>query len=302
MKKLFIYLDNFNQDYVQELLEDTEESIQKFLEHLKDTLDCFYRRKDKVFYNSEDIKVFLDFFNNETLKGEYLTSLKENLWDILENAENWQGKATIIDNASYYHWDICAEKIEKIDNQQYKKTLAELTERILQEKKEHTYLLVLPVSDTSLYHCKPIITCFKDSFDSEETPKFIKIDYVESPQKANQWLLKNRIPLTMNRSNKHGENGKGQFPAGIERKISKLYCNIEEAQELLNKAIGDERIQENRVFNYDEKHQKFIVFFYEGKNPQNQYHAFHLDTEQEIQEQIPNKIQKELKEKFNLKN
>ena len=40
------------------------------------------------------------------------------------------------------------------------------------------------------------------------------------------------------------------------------------------------------INNFDTKNQKFIVFYYEADTPQNQYHAFHLDNENDIPKDI----------------
>lgn len=87
-----------------------------------------------------------------------------------------------------------------------------------------------------------------------------------------------------NLSDKHGENGIGEWPGE-----SKLLCSRSKAQILLNSSIADLG-QKIRLFNFDEDNDTFIEFFYEGANPQNQWHAFHLDVS--LWNRVPNQIRK----------
>jgi len=78
-----------------------------------------------------------------------------------------------------------------------------------------------------------------------------------------------------------------------------LECSKANAQTLLESAIGDVRIDSKRLFNYDVDKAKYIVFYFDGESPQNQYHGFHL-TSEIAKQKIPNNILKRLKEKYQL--
>lgn len=82
------------------------------------------------------------------------------------------------------------------------------------------------------------------------------------------------IPKVFHKSDKHGEYGKGNWHGE-----SCLLCSSEKAQSLLNTSIPDLEEIENRLFNYDPEYKTFIEFFYEGDNPQQQWHGFHLKQE-----------------------
>ena len=56
------------------------------------------------------------------------------------------------------------------------------------------------------------------------------------------------------------------------------------------------------VSNYAPIRDNYILFYYEGENPQNQYHGFHISKKNAIKK-IPNSILKRLrKEQIYLKN
>jgi hypothetical protein len=99
------------------------------------------------------------------------------------------------------------------------------------------------------------------------------------------FLQEKRLVRTMNKNNKHGENGKGAHKTNKGDTVSFLYSSVEEAQNLLNTAQKSQ-VHASRLYNFDTKNQKFIVFYYEGDTPQNQYHAFHLDNENDVPKDI----------------
>lgn len=301
MREICAFLDDLSQEYVQEnFVEHDEDSIITFLHKLKNIMNPFYERGDTTFYSSKDINQFCDFFSKEDiLQHKYLTSLKEMLYEILENALDWTSTPQNESDSNYYRWEICNEVANPINST----VLAEITERVL-KKPNRNFVLVLPPHYSHPYKCRNFISCFKDrQHKPEELPKFVKIAYVEDDSMVRDCILRYRQPLIMNKNNKHGENGKDEHKSNKGNKVSKLYCSIAEAQELLNTAIGDIRIKEDRLYNFDREHGKFIVFYYEKGNSENhyQYHAFHLNTEQEINEQRVSPIFKRLKEKFQLR-
>lgn len=77
-------------------------------------------------------------------------------------------------------------------------------------------------------------------------------------------------------SPKHGNNTKKANPPKSNEKVSQLKCSDDEAQLLLDTAIFDLR-EHKWCYNFDCKLGTFIVFPFEGENPQNQFHAFHLE-------------------------
>lgn len=295
MRKLYAFLDDLNQDYVQEYIRDEESAINSFLKTLEKTITPFYERKDTVFYSSEANKQFCRFFSKgELLKKEYLTSLEDKLAEILANAMDITHSKH--ENDRFYKWDICSEKIQKLEPISM---LAKTTEKILNET-DYYGILILPPYSYNPYSCRNFISCFKDKIlDNKKLPEFVKIFYVTNEEETREWIKQNRYHLKMNKNNKHGENGQGAHKSNKRDDVSKLYCSIATAQTLLDNAICDEREKEDYYYNYDIEVGKFIIFYYEGETPQNQYHAFHLE-EKDIPKKVPNKILNRLRKSYNL--
>ncbi len=114
---------------------------------------------------------------------------------------------------------------------------------------------------------------------------FEKVIYtlVTTPQEILNWIWQNGEVRNFNLSPKHGENGIGHWTGE-----SSLLCNRERAQELLNISIPDFR-EKNRLFVFDERFNTFLEFFFEGDNPQKQWHGFHLE-EKDWQQRVPKSI------------
>ncbi len=304
MKKLHAFLDNLAQTYVQESLgENTTENKRHFLQQLSQMLEPFYREKGNVFYDKNDIDAFCNFMHELHEDAEYMTNWREQLGDILQNALSWREKPAQDTQALYFFWDMLKELEGKKGISLLKdNTLSELTERLLQENSP-CHILVMPPHTKNPYEGKESIATFKDTYETQNMtlPAFAKIQYATHKLQVLTWIKNHRQPLVMNKSNKHGLDGKGAHKLNKGDTVSVLYCStIEEAQKLLDDAIGDKRLLERNLFNYDEKVGKFIAFFDEGDTPQNQYHAFHFETEADAIKKIPNEIMKELKEKYDL--
>ncbi len=122
--------------------------------------------------------------------------------------------------------------------------------------------------------------------------KFERISIFESNDKNNIWkyICENLPKRNYNFSKKHGNNiTKASSPNGL--KASQLLCSDEEAQKLLHTAIFDVNQKGRFLYNFDKQHQTFILFPYEGDNPQNNYHAFHIEKS-EWNKEVPLSIRK----------
>jgi hypothetical protein len=101
-----------------------------------------------------------------------------------------------------------------------------------------------------------------------------------------KWIQANSTRIfNLSEKPKHGTNGKGGHPESRGNPVSKLLCNKEEAQDLLNMAIPDFSVQENRLYNFDKKHKSFIEF--RDENALNQWHGFHVE-----ENRVPQTIRK----------
>ncbi len=117
---------------------------------------------------------------------------------------------------------------------------------------------------------------FKSFLKITDNSKFEKIEFSKlcSIEEIKLWIIKNSAKRNFNLSNKHGENGKNNWSGE-----SVLMCNASRASNLLNDAIAHFYARDNRLFNWDPEFSTYIEFFFEGINPQNQWHGFHLKKE-----------------------
>ncbi|MCG8322068.1 MAG: hypothetical protein MI921_21395 [Cytophagales bacterium] len=117
----------------------------------------------------------------------------------------------------------------------------------------------------------------------------VVISSLSTNKEIGMWFAKERIPSrNFHVIEKHGENRSEERRVKGEL-ISPLKCSRNEAQKLLHLAIG-ESIKE--LYNFDQKHNNYIVFKHEGENPQNMYHGYHLPLETK---EIPDNLKEELK-------
>ena len=295
MNKLIAFIDDLDQTYVQESLEpNTVESKNYFLHHISQCLLPFYRRKDTVFYDADAIDKFCNFMTEFYPENEYFVNLREQLASILENAL----PIMPIENTKelYFQWHLEKQSVEQVSSN----TIIALTEEIVSKNNETFVLLILASPNTEKYYKnKKNITCFKDTFeDNKALPTFAKIDIANTRVGVENWIQTYRTPPNINKNSKHGEEGKGSHNSNKGNKVSPLLGTLAEAEILLETAIGDARWKRNLI-NYDVKYNSLIFFKYEGDNPQNQYHPFHLVTKTEITaQQIPRELLQELHEKF----
>lgn len=118
------------------------------------------------------------------------------------------------------------------------------------------------------------------------------ITSLASKQNLVDWFISNRQPArNFHIIEKHGENRQDVRIINNET-VSPLRCVYVTAYNLLQSAIGD-RI--NELFNFHEEIGYYIVFKYEGNNPQNMYHGYHVElTSTEVPDNIKEKLRPEL--------
>jgi len=152
-----------------------------------------------------------------------------------------------------FNWEDAVDKTLDI----YLKELYQLVELAYQHKAtvfySQKYLQVKSKSDYCKIECENI----------SDTKEIVKWIVMMKPRKFN--------------ASYHGNQGSGNWVTK-----SPLLCSTERAQQLLDESIpcflegiGKKR----RIYNFDPNNNTFIEFFYEGDNPQNQWHGFHLDKD-----------------------
>jgi len=220
-----------------------------------------YQHKTSVFYSQKQIQ---DFVNNYQEFDEYFSqSFGNELSVLLENASSKENNR--------YAFETCFSG----------------------EKTSLNPIKNYAISVINSYSKNALISSTQNSEDKvllsvESSVDFEKVNFrvINNTDNLLQWIQNNSVERIFNLSAKHGENGLGNWT-----NASKLRCNKEEAQQLLNTAIPDFIEKEKQLFNFDETHQTFIVFFYEGDTPQNQWHGFHIE-ESEWEKEIPQSIRK----------
>jgi hypothetical protein len=130
--------------------------------------------------------------------------------------------------------------------------------------------------------------CEKIYLKAKSSDNFSKITFSILAQKEEivAWIVTQSPKRNFHKSDKHGENGRGNWPGE-----SVLLCNFPDAQNLLNCSIPDLSFSAKQLYNFDIDNKTYIEFYYEGNNPQMQWHGFHI-TEKEWDKRIPSTIRK----------
>ena len=301
----------FDSDSLLEIAEDLN-SLQEFLQKYSEMIKTAERERGAgVIYDSENIEEFQQEMN--AWNDEFM-SLQDAFYVLLENAEN------IRDNLDqkpygYFLWNfntgiqisgsisilaqiaeevlqdeaVKAEKGKKLAELTKKSLdegsmkieregkLARIAEDVLQDGNRHVL-----VHNSSICPHRPTIPIIRDK-DShkDECPCLVCVQHVRNSDELKYWIMQNRQPRKFH-LHKHGEYGKGA-EANKGEKVSVLLCGRAHAQELLNTAVGDQRITK-RLLNFDKECEKYIVFEKsEGKEGlKNTYHGYHVENENEI--------------------
>ena len=252
-ENLHIYIDF---DWVQ-YVEDSN----NYLYEVDRIIRIAYQHKASVFYSKNQVQYFAK--NCSDWDESFSQSEANKLALILEDAIGRYGDCYFFDvcfsreNTSLHYKDNTAISI--IDSYSMNALIS------LNKYNEYTSLLSI-----------------------KSATNFEKVDFmvVNNISSLLQWIQDKSTLRRFNLSDKHGENGRGNW-AGE----SVLLCNRNNAQELLNTAIPDFTKKEKQLFNFDVNYQTFIEFFYEGNNPQNQWHGFHIKQD-EWNKRIPLSILK----------
>jgi len=213
-----------------------------YFEKIQQLVELVYQHKAKVYFSKKHLEKFIREL--EDLDMNFSASDGNKLSVILENAITLKSEfyAFVLNfaekNTTISHMDNVLSFIEKHDK------IAILSLSIRTE----SFLLVKSNSDYYKIECKVI----------------------KSPIEIVRWIA-TTVPRKFNLSPKHGENGRGNQPHE-----SPLLCSKIDAQMMLNEAVPCFLEKEKRFYYFDNKHNKYIIFYFEGDNPQKQWHAFHL--------------------------
>jgi hypothetical protein len=246
---------------------DCEQYIENpdYFKKLYETVLLAYQHKITVYYNQDQIDNLKSFFskNDDDWNKNYNKSHGFNLRNLLKSARKKFNKC--------YCFQVCfaGEKsfLEFINNEAVS---------IIEEQK-NSALISLTYSE-----CNSLLFV-----ESKLEFKQVSFDVIKNKDDLLAWI---RLfePRNFNLSLKHGENGGGNWSGE-----SVLRCNKKQAQILLNTAIADFNAKNSgkNLYNFDQVYNTFIEFYYEGDNPQKQWHGFHVE-ENQWKNRIPLKILK----------
>jgi hypothetical protein len=236
--------------YVDLDWEDYIDDPDNYLSKINKIVQLAYQHRLTVFYSKEKVKIFTENCND--LDIDFVCSTGNRLYTILE-------KSIPKSNISY-PFKICFSQQETsllyIDN---------LTLSIIDNNLDNAL-----ISISTNCHQPPILLV-KSNIDFQ----IMNFDIINDATNIIKWIQNKSDTRTFNLSPKHGENGRGNWKGE-----SVLRCSKNDAQQFLNTAIADFSEKEKRLFNFDHNHKTFIEFFYEGDNPQKQWHGFHVEDDQ----------------------
>ena len=144
-------------------------------------------------------------------------------------------------------------------------------------KKEFNNFLVFVSLFDKLPYSRPFLSAYKDYPQKINKPTFVHIPYVHDFYSLENWLYQNTQKRNLNTTDfRHQEKSpdyiKGKSPLLYDLKNKENHNLL---QSLLDDAVGDAQ-EKNILINFDNEKKCYIRFEYEGDNPQNQYHAYHL--------------------------
>ena len=255
------------------------ESLRDFLKELTDSMEWVYREKNAVsFYSLENVQRFLDNF--EDFKDDYLFNPYSRLINILAESYNWEEEQEQEQHCAYFIWQ--GQTAHLVVNH----ALSEVAER---QKSSPEQAFLLFNFRAASFQSKTI-TILKEMRENNQLLLLPTFNQVNNEQELYAWLIENRQKRNFNLNPKHGENGVGAHKGNKGDTVDPLLCSRNEAQVLLDKAIGDTR-RTTELYYFDSQNQKFIVFKFENDTPQNQYHGYHPNNQDEIPHDFKQLIQ-----------
>ena len=226
-----------------------------------------YENLKFVYYDSNNMNMFAtDAFFNDDVYPKYRTQLRRTMLDC---GKDWRTEKTMTTD-DVFQW--------------YKQTISDDTLCEMSKRKSETpddsYLLLDFDALKGQQQSVPV-TCN----GADMTIDVRKLD----EKSIAEWYAENRRPIRKFEANtKHGQDGVGAHPHSKGNKVSKLECSPEEAQQLLNSAVG--KAEDKSLYNYDRVRNKYMEFKYSGNG--NTYHGYHLCEKQS--ESIPNEAKKKI--------
>lgn len=240
-----------------------DENVKEFKNKIKLLLEVGRHLKADVFYSKSDIGILSDFFEN--IDDNFSQSQANTLEVLLLDFK------PIDNNSHFFEIEFAGEK----------SGLKNIKLPYLGNVDIKKHNIILSLNNESI--CVLLVNT-DSSFEK------VQISTYSKPEEV--WkVITSSLQRNYHFSSKHGNNFKKAIDPSAKKKASQLLCTDTEAQKLLDEAIFDKRKKLKFHYNFDKIKGKYIVFPYEGTNPQNQFHAYHVD-EEEWDKEIPSSIRK----------
>jgi len=249
------------------------DDVNGFIESVNSILEPLRKENLKVWYSEKQINDITLFFRDLPDQSVFFERLNHELSDFGEPIKVQSNSE--YETKRFENWELCDNSLNDFILHCYNKYSF--------YSKEFKSPIILFPSTNHSYKQREFITILVDKIRDNKSfePQLHNLKYVDTAQKWFDYIKSESVYKEVNKNNKHGENGIGAHKSNKGKKVSKLYCSIQEAQILLDSAIRVKRINETCFFNFDPIRNLYIKFHYEGQNPQNQYHAYHIEKEDE---------------------
>lgn len=234
-----------------------------YYKHLFNTIDFFRYEKCDRFY---DVKNFL--------QATYPLDLLKDYYEDREEFPNGSESiiAQIVSNG-FMDW---RDESEEEEGQRYFFYRMDVTDNALGEiaRKIRSEKAVVLLNLDAISHPSPLKLSYANGNCS------VKINHVNCIKELHSWFSKNRKPQRVFvYSSKHGDfYHPSEMISGTRRKAAQLECLQEEAQMLLEHAVGHDIA--SSLWYYDAKYKKHIYF--ENQNEMRlAFHGYHLRENEE---------------------
>jgi|GEM_PF-1012298 len=244
-----------------------------------DRADCekgtelFYQGSNKDLFLQQLILIqeFSEIGNFGTIPPE--VSINYLLQEI--NAVNWEENQQYSDEKCHYQIEENKHGHQNIITD-FPDGLKEIYQRKIADNQSKYILLNL--YNEFIYNDIKITIC---KICNNIPPDCQDVFYAKNFKELDQWLDKNRKPRNFSFEDYRHIETHPKYDRGNKNRPPKspLLGGLggqQHAANLLKDALEDKRERPNRLYNFDEKYKRYIQFEYEGDNPQNQYHGYHL--------------------------
>lgn len=233
-------MDEFYLFILFERLENTISHEDEYRQYITDVIDLLDRadceKGVELYYQNTNKQGFIDDLNdNAEMEDFYMINPEMVLHHALRYATNWERESKYeTHNACVYKYWNGGTTEEALP------LLKEIAEYSLQKEGKPLFLNLKSAFNTL---GRKYIAVLKDCYQNlEYEPQLILIAHVSNFLQLEFWFQENRRQRNFNRDDNRHVKGHPDYRGDLEK--SPLLCSKDEAQELLNTAITDQRARE----------------------------------------------------------